>query len=67
MSDRLYRTDVGDRVRDHVGGDVRIVLDIWRAEDLGGLIRGTYYRGGSAERCALYGTHARRDDRKAKP
>ena len=56
-----YRTNVGDRLRDWRRGD-RVVVAIWRAEDLGRFTDGWGWRGSTAERCALHGGATRPQD-----
>lgn len=51
------RTKAGD----HTAG-YRVVVHVTRPEDLGRLTDGIWWRGSSAERCALHGGHARRED-----
>jgi hypothetical protein len=55
-----YRTKPGAVFHDWRRGD-RVVVSILRSEDLGRFTDGVWWKGSSAERCALHGGHPRRE------
>lgn len=55
MTDRHYRTEPGDEIRDPITGQARIVVSIWRADDIHRFVDGhCYRRRHSDERSALH-------------
>jgi hypothetical protein len=52
------RTTVGAVLPDWERGP-RVVVQIWRGEDIGQLTDGLWRRGSSSERCALHGGQTR--------
>jgi hypothetical protein len=53
-----YRTNPGDVIQ-QVGYPDRVVVQVWRGEDIGRFTDGLWRRGSSAERCALHGGQTR--------